>query len=404
MPHEIHSLSIHGDGIADGPIYAPFTLPGELIEGNLTGNRISTPRVLRPSQHRITAPCSHFKSCGGCAMQHASDAFVATWKVDVIKQALSAHGLTTDIRTVATSPPHSRRRATLAGKRTKNGAMVGFHTRASNVIIAIPNCTLLEPEIMAAIPALEALTVIGASRKAELSIAVNATHNGLDISVSNGKELDPSSLEKLAHLVEIHKFSRLTWNGDTIAARAPAALDIAGTFVIPPPGAFIQATEAGQKTLIKEVCNIVAGTNSVVDLFAGCGTFSLPQANIASVHAVEGDAQLLTALDAAWRQSSGLKPVTIEKRDLFRNPLLPDELDMHDAIIIDPPRAGAEAQSHMIAKCSVDTVAFVSCNPVTFARDARILSESGYVLNLVQPIDQFRWSSHVELVANFTRP
>ena len=403
MPYEIHSLSVNGDGIADGPVYVPFSLPGELVDGEVVGNRIDSPRIQHPSDQRVKAPCPHFKSCGGCAMQHASDPFVATWKAEVIAHALSAQGLTADLRMTLTSPPQSRRRATLAGKRTKNGAMVGFHTRASNIIIPIPNCTLLHPAIMAAIPALEEMTVIGASRKAELSIAVSVTDNGLDISVSKGKDPEAGVLAEMARLVELHKFSRLTWNDESIAARAPATVDIDGISVAPPPGAFMQATETGQKTLIDAVRSIVGDVNTVVDLFAGCGTFSLPLARAATVHAVEGEAPLLNALMSAWRQSTGMKPVSVEKRDLFRNPLLPEELNPYDAIVIDPPRAGAEAQCRMIADSSVKTIAFVSCNPVTFARDASILCQSGFKLNFVQPVDQFRWSSHVELVASFTR-
>ena len=403
MPHDIHSLSIQGDGIADGPIYAPFSLPGEQVDGDVIGNRIETPRILHPSDQRVKAPCPHFKSCGGCAMQHASDDFVAAWKADVITHALSAQGLSADVRVTLTSPAQSRRRATLAGKRTKGGAMVGFHTRASDIIIPIPNCTLLHPAIMAAIPALEEMTVIGASRKAELSIAVAVTLNGLDINVTNGKEPDAEVLSEMARLVDANKFSRLTWNDESIAARAPATVDIDGMLVTPPPGAFMQATETGQIALINAVRSIIGEAKSVVDLFAGCGTFSLPLARTATVHGVESEAPLLDALMSTWRQSSGLKPVITEKRDLFRNPLLPEELNRFDAIIIDPPRAGAEAQCRMIADSTVQTIAFVSCNPVTFARDAKILTDAGYRIEWVQPVDQFRWSPHVELVAYFTK-
>ena len=256
---------------------------------------------------------------------------------------------------------------------------------------------------MAAIPALESLTVIGASRKAELSIAVSVTLNGLDIDVSNGKPLDRGTMTDLATLAETHGFARLTWNEEPVIARSPAIHEIVGVRLAPPPGAFMQATIEGQDSLIDLVRDCVGDAKSVVDLFAGCGTFTLPLAKTAAVHGVESVDALLEALSQASRMATGLKPVTTQRRDLFRNPLLPEELSKFDAIVIDPPRAGAEAQTRMIADSAVSTVAFVSCNPVTFALDAKTLTDAGYKIDWLQPIDQFRWSSHVELVAKFTR-
>ncbi len=402
MPYKIKHLSIQGDGIVDGadvPLYIPFALPGELVEGEVDGNRIPKPRIVEPSSDRVKAPCSHFKTCGGCSMQHASDAFLADWKTDVVRNALAAHDLSADFRPIITSPPQSRRRATFAAQRTKKGVLIGFHGRASNTVVAIPSCKLLHPDLMATMPALEALTKIGASRKAGISIAVTQSAAGADVSVQDAKEADGPMMVELGALVEQFKLSRLSWNGEVVAMRAAPVQTFDGIPVSPPVGAFLQATQAGQVALTQTVLEAVGGAKRIVDLFAGCGTFSLPLAKHAQVLAVEGDAPLLDALDTAWRNGDGLKTLGTLKRDLFRNPMLKEDLKKVEAVVLDPPRAGAKAQCEALAEADIPRIAFVSCNPVTFARDAKILVNAGYTIDWVQVVDQFRWSAHVELVA-----
>jgi 23S rRNA (uracil1939-C5)-methyltransferase len=402
----IKRLGHQGDGIADGPnddIFAPFTLPGEEIEGELDGGRIAAPRILTPSASRVKAPCGHFKACGGCALQHASDGFVADWKVEIIRSALLARNIDAAFRPIVSSPANSRRRATLAGKRTKKGAMVGFHGKASDTIQPIPNCTLLQPEIITAIPVFEELTRLGASRRNTIAIAVSQSENGLDVDVLGARAADGPLLATLGVFCETHKSARLSWNGEVVAMRAAPAQLFSGMPVIPPPGAFLQATAEGQKTLTDAVLEIVLSASCVVDLFAGCGTFSLPLAKNALVHAVEGEETLLTTLEGGHRNACDLKPLSVETRDLFRRPLLAEELNQFDAVVIDPPRAGAKAQTAELAKSKVETIAFVSCNPITFARDAAVLIAAGFQINWIQPVDQFRWSPHVELVASFHR-
>lgn len=386
-------LGMAGD---EGPF--PRTLPGEeveLVDGNA--------RLVTPSMDRVKAPCRHFKSCGGCAMQHASDAFVAEWKTGLVVNGLAARGIEAEIRPILTSPPQSRRRAALHGKRTKSGAMVGFHGRASDVLVEVPDCQLLDPAIMAAISVLEQLTVIAASRKAELELVVTVSDGGLDLDMRNCKPLDPRVIGEVAALTEEHRFARVAWDGEVVGMRAPPTQAFGKAKVAPPPGAFLQATLHGEHVLMGCVSEAIGGAKQVVDLFAGCGTFSLPAAETAEVWALEGEAPLIDALDKGWRQASGLKKVTAETRDLFRRPVLGPELKKTYAVIIDPPRAGAEAQSIELAKSDVPRIAAVSCNPATFARDAEILIKGGYRLDWVQPVDQFRWSSHVELAAQFTR-
>lgn len=400
MEIRIQRLSIQGDGIADGPIYVPFALPNEVVEGEIKDNRIDDAKIVSPAPSRASPPCPHFRVCGGCAVQHASDEFVADWKADIIRTALQAQGLDAEIRPTITSPTQSRRRATFTGRRTKKTIIVGFHGRASNSVVAVPDCQLVLPEIMANLSVMESLTKMGASRKGSIKIAITWSENGADIDISEAKEVDGAMLAELGRLAETHKLARLGWNGETVVTRAPPYQFFGNTRVTPPPNAFLQATSAGQNSLVELVLEAVGPAKTVVDLFAGCGTFSLPLSQIAQVLAVEGAAPLLNALDAGWRQATGLKNVRTVKRDLFRNPLLAEELQF-DAIVIDPPRAGAKTQCEAIAKSSVSRIAFVSCNPITFARDAKILTDAGYAIEWIRPVDQFRWSPHVELVALF---
>jgi 23S rRNA (uracil1939-C5)-methyltransferase len=399
---QIQRLGHQGDGIADGPLFAPLTLPGETVTGQIKGTQLTDVRVVTPSEHRVKPPCRHFKSCGGCGLQHASDAFVADWKVDIVRQALAAQGIVTELRPILTSPQKSRRRAAISARRTKKGAMAGFHQRASDVIVEIPDCQVLHPDLMPALDVAKELAMIGASRKGELSVTATLSREGLDIAVTGGKPLDGPFQAQLGQEAQRLGLARLTWDDEVIATCYPPRQRFGKADVTPPPGAFLQATEHGEAALLGSVKEIVGEASKIADLFAGCGTFSLPLAESAEVHAVEGLRAMMKALDAGWRQAKGLKRVTTETRDLFRNPFIAQDL-RYDAVVIDPPRAGAEAQSLELAKSKVPTIAFVSCNPISFARDAAILIRGDYRLDWVQVVDQFRWSSHIEVVGKFSR-
>lgn len=399
---QIQRLGHQGDGIAEGPLFAPLTLPGETVTGQIDGTQLTDVRVVTPSEHRVKAPCRHFKSCGGCGLQHASDAFVADWKVDIVRQALAAQGIVTEFRPILTSPAKSRRRAAISARRTKKGAMAGFHQRASDVIVEIPDCQVLHPDLMPALDVAKELAMIGASRKGELSVTATLSREGLDIAVTGGKPLDGPFQAQLGQEAQRLGLARLTWDDEVIATCYPPRQRFGKADVTPPPGAFLQATDHGEAALLGSVKEIVGDASKVADLFAGCGTFSLPLAETAEVHAVEGLRAMMKALDAGWRQAKGLKRVTTETRDLFRNPFIAQDL-RYDAVVIDPPRAGAEAQSLELAKSKVLTIAFVSCNPISFARDAAILIRGDYSLDWVQVVDQFRWSSHIEVVGKFSR-
>lgn len=399
---EIIRLGHQGDGIAEGPVFAALTLPDEIVTGTLDGTRLNDVRIVTPSEDRVRPPCRHFKSCGGCQLQHARDEFVAGWKADVVRHALAAQGLEAEFRAVITSPERSRRRARFSVRRTKKGALSGFHGRASGAIVEIPDCHLLRKELLAAVEIAKSLAVLAGSRKAEMSVTATTSNVGLDISVTGGKSLDGPLRMQLGQEAERHGLARLSWDGELAAQREPPAQTFGRAHVVPPFGAFLQATHAGEAALLASIVEIVGDAQDVIDLFSGCGTFSLPLAENAQVHAVEGDADMVAAMDAGWRKAQGLKRLTHEARDLFRRPLQPDELKKFGAAVIDPPRAGAEAQVAELAKSGVKKIAYASCNPVSFARDVKVLCDAGYGIDWVQVVDQFRWSSHVELVASLT--
>ncbi len=399
----IERLGHQGDGVAPGPVFVPRSLPGEVVEGVVEAGRMASPRILTPVAERVRPPCRHAKACGGCVLQHAQDDFLASWKVGVVEAALKAQGLEAPILGISTSPPRSRRRAVLAARRLKNGAQIGFHGLKSNTIIEITDCHLIHPKLLAQLDLVGRLTQIGASRKGRLAVTLTLLDGGVDITVSGGRPLERDLFAQLAKLVSGAGVVRLSWEGEPVVAFGAPLLSLGPARVVLPPGAFLQATREGEAALVAAIEQALEGAGKVADLFAGVGTFSLPLAKMAAIHAVESQENMLYALQAGWRGAQGLKPVTIEARDLFRRPLLPDELAQFDAIVLDPPRAGAEAQVVEIASSRVGLLAMVSCNPVTFARDARMLVEAGFTIDWLRVVDQFRWSPHVELVARFVR-
>ena len=398
----IERLGRQGDGLA-GDIRAPFTLPEERVRGEIVDGAMAAAEILTPSPERIPPVCPHFGICGGCALQHGSDAFLADWKAGTIARALAAHGLSAPMLPVATSPARSRRRAVFAGRRTRKTVTVGFHGRRSEEIIDVTECHLVRPEILAARPALVALAGIAASRSTPVRIGVTTGPAGLDIDLRDAKPADAELAARAAGIAEAHDLARLAWNGDVVALRRQPFHEFGAARVTPPPGAFLQATVEGEKTLTGFVQAAIGPARRVIDLFSGCGTFTLPLAEGAEVRAVESDAAMLAALDAGWRAAAGLHRVTTERRDLFRRPVLAIELDRFDAVSLDPPRAGAEAQTREIARSKVTRVSYVSCDPATFARDAAILVAAGFAIGRLLPVDQFRWSGHVELAAAFSR-
>ena len=414
MTIHIETLGAQGDGIAQadaGPLYVPYTLPDETVEVTpQEAGRATLKRIVTPSPHRVKPPCRHFGQCGGCALQHLDEESYRDWKAGLVANALAHRGLETAIEPLVVSRPHSRRRATLAATRTKKSVTLGYYARGTHNIVPVSECPLVVPEIENALPGLAALVAPGLSRKGRAAIAVTSTRSGLDVAVTGGKPLDDTEdsdlRAALAKGAEEMDLARLSWEGEILAERRPPMIRLGRLDISLPPGGFLQATAEGEAVLSSHVAAMAGHARHIVDLFAGAGTFAASLAETAAVHAVESDADALQRLARAVRDQGpvlGLKPLATERRDLFRRPLLASELDKYDAVVIDPPRAGAQAQAVELAKSRVPRIVFVSCNPASFARDARMLVDGGYKLVSVTPVDQFLWSAHVELVALFTR-
>jgi 23S rRNA (uracil1939-C5)-methyltransferase len=402
----IARLGAQGDGIAeaDGPVFVPQSLPGELVRASRLGDRARLERVIEPAPERVEPGCPHFGDCGGCALQHASDAFVARWKEGLAVSALAARGIEgVEVRPVATSPPGTRRRITVAARRTKGGMQIGFHAPGSDRIVAIGACLVATPALVDVLPGLEELVALGASRKHAIRIALTLSEAGIDCAVTEAKPLDRPGMALLAGMAARAGLARLAWNGEVAVTRAEPVQRFGRARVVPPPGGFLQATAEGEAALVAAVREAVDDAGRVADLFAGSGTLALPLAEGAEVLAVDAEVAGLAALEAGWRQAGGLKRVRCERRNLFSRPLRLGALSALDAVVMDPPRVGARAQAEALAETPVPRVAYASCNPATFARDARVLLDAGYRLDWVQPIDQFRWSAHLELVGAFSR-
>lgn len=384
---KITNLTHHGLGRADDGTLIPGTLPGEtLLDGAITD----------ASPHRVTPPCPQAGTCGGCAVQHASDAFVLRWKAGILTRALAAHGIKAPLRRAHVSPANSRRRAKLSGRRVKSGALVGFHARASDQITPLTGCTVLHPTILAALPALTELIATYGSRKATVDMTVTTGPSGLDVRV-DGLTTD------LTDWATAQDIARVSIGDEPLITRRPPLIPMGRAQLTPPPGGFLQATTQGQAALTKAVTETLTGCTTIADLFAGSGTFALPLAEQAQIHAVESLAAPLDALTHAWRHTQGLHQITTETRDLFRAPLDATDLQRFDGAVLDPPRAGAAAQCAELAAHGPNKLAYVSCNPITFAKDAKQLTQGGYTLTHIDLIDQFRWSPHIELAAAFHR-
>lgn len=404
--HRVETLGSNGDGCIEtiqGRVFAPFTLPGEKISGQIENGRIAEPKILAPSPERIKAPCRHFRQCGGCNLQHASDPFVADWKQNHVRKALETVEIETDFRPLIDVAIKSRRRASFTARRGKSGVAIGFLAHRSDQLVPLEQCEILEPKLFDLLPVLKEVLRFGLSRKGTAKCQVNACDNGMDVDVTGVKDIHPSEMSKIAALCEPSSVTRLSWNGEVMFQKARPVLRFGQGQVHPPVGAFLQASTEAEAAIWSSVQDVLGQARVITELFCGCGTFTFRAAEGAKIRAYEGDRGLVQALQEGANQARGLQRIEASCRDLFRNPLLAAELAHSEAILIDPPRAGALAQCTEIANSNVAKIAFVSCDATTFARDARILTMGGYHLDWVQVIDQFRWTPHVEIVGQFTR-
>jgi 23S rRNA (uracil1939-C5)-methyltransferase len=409
----IERLGAQGDGIAesrDGPVsngsvFVPFALPGETVRAETRAGRARLMEVLTPSPERHPPRCAHYTVCGGCSLQHLNDAPYLAFKRDAVRAALASRGLDVEVAPAIAVPPRTRRRATFsADRRGTKTARVGFHGARSHDLVPITDCAVMTRGLLALIPKLERLAQIAAPTSGGIVITATETLTGFDVALTGvGKWFSADDRLRLTQEAAAQDVARISIDGETILEMRPPALRAGAASLTPPPGGFLQAAAPAEAAMVKLVEEATAGAGYIADLFAGSGTFTLPLASRARVHAAESDQPALAALQRAVTTAPGLKPVTTEPRDLFRRPLTEAELNRFDAVILDPPRAGAEAQCARLAASKVKRVAYVSCSPATLARDLRTLVDGGYSIDAVTPIDQFLWSPHVEAVAVLSR-
>ncbi|WFU09702.1 class I SAM-dependent RNA methyltransferase [Rhizobium sp. CB3090] len=405
----IQKLGAQGDGIAqgtDGPIYVPFTLPGETVAIARVKSHGTLMSITSASPDRQEPPCRHFGpegvngTCGGCTLQHYADQPYRAFKRQLVVDALRSKGLAPEVDDIIAAHPGERRRVVFAARKTEKEMLIGFNQAESHHIVAIQECPIASAGIMSRLPAIRAVGAALAVSAEAFRISVLETLSGLDIAVDDIKKLsDKQRRSAIETVLTLRGIARVSLNGEILVEPMKPMVEFGGVQVSPPPGAFTQATKPAEEAMADLVAAHVGKAKRIADLFAGSGTFSLRLARIGRVHAVEGEDKPLAALDHAARNTQGLKPVTIERRDLFRRPLMAQELKAYDAVVFDPPRAGAEFQSKELARSTVKKIVAVSCNPLTLARDLALLVESGYRITRVTPIDQFLWSSHVEVVA-----
>ena len=405
----IARLGAHGDGVAetpDGAVFLPYVLAGERVRAEVSEGRAHLLEVLEASADRIAPVCRHFTVCGGCATQHMNAVAEQAWKTAIVATAFSQQRIEAVIQPIIASKPGTRRRAVFAARRTKAGAILGFHEARSHDIVELAECPILSPDIAGRIAGLRALIAPLLSRSGEARMTVTAVDNGVDVVIEDAKpELTFDERATIADLARKARIIRLTVKGETVYESVEPSLRFGRASVVPAPGVFLQAVPEVEARMTELILAAI-GTKAkrVADLFCGAGTFSFPLGARAEVLAVDGDKAAIGALNEAFKRAQGVKPITAKVRDLFREPMSAKELETCDAVVFDPPRAGADAQARMIAKSKVPTVVAVSCAPSTLARDVKILIEGGYVLESVTPIDQFVFSPHVEAVAVLRRP
>ncbi|ASY61946.1 macromolecule metabolism [Sinorhizobium sojae CCBAU 05684] len=408
----INRLGAQGDGIAkteSGAVYAPFTLPGEIVALAVNRNQGTLISLREASPERVQPKCRHFGpegvngTCGGCSLQHASDALYHGFKRNLVIDALKSKGLTPEVAPLVVARPGERRRAVFTARHTEKELLLGYNQAQSHHIVAISECPITSSGIVSRLATIRKIAAAMASGSEPFRITVLETETGLDLAFEGLKLSDRQRRATVEAVLGERGVARVSLNGEIIIEPVKPSIDFGGVTVSPPPGAFTQATRPAEEAMATLVLDHLGKAKRVADLFAGIGTFALRIAHTARVHAVEGEDKALKALDFAARNTQGLKPVTVEKRDLFRRPMMAQELKVFDAVVFDPPRAGAEAQCHELARSGVKKIAAVSCNPVTLARDLSILVTAGYRITSVTPIDQFLWSAHVETVATLEK-
>jgi 23S rRNA (uracil1939-C5)-methyltransferase len=407
----ITRLGAQGDGIADtpsGPVFVARTLPGERITAIMEADRGRLIEVITPSPDRVAPTCPHFATCGGCIAQHMAGDLYHRWKRDLVVTAFAHRGLEPPVAQAVAVPPGRRRRATFAAVRRNRETVLGFHEEGTHTLVPITSCPVMLPAIEAALPALreiaDAVLVAPVDKADKVRLAVTATADGLDVLLIDAPaRIGPEAQARIAAIAGGAGIVRVTSREGIVMQRQLPRLDIGGAVVTLPPGAFIQATAEAETAVAAILADATRKARRIADLFCGLGTFSFGLARRARVLAVDGDKAAVATLAAAAKSTPGIRPIETKIRDLMHEPLSRTELADFDAVVFDPPRAGAKAQAEMLARSKVPVVCAISCNPATLARDCRILVDAGYAIERVVPIDQFVWSPHVEAVAVLRR-
>ena len=406
----IDHVGHRGDGVAfagSGNVFVPYTLGGETVDAEPVAGHPDRARLLRvetTSPERIAPFCPHFGACGGCAIQHWQPHAYRAWKRRIVVDTLAQARIDCAVDDLIDAHGAGRRRITVHARRGDDGVVrVGFAAPNSHAIVSIDACPILDPALNGALEAACALAEVLKPANKPLDIQMTAADNGLDVDVRGSGPLPAKLIAALSRVAEEHRLARLTRHGELVLMRSPPVLGIGAARVTLPPGSFLQATVAGEETLATLAATHCGKAKHIADLFCGVGPFALRLAARARIAAFDSDAAAVAALQKAAAAASGLKPIKAEARDLFRRPLVPQELREFDAVVFDPPRQGAEAQARQLAASKIAVVVAVSCNVATFARDAKILTDGAYWLETVTPVDQFRHSPHVELVARFRK-
>jgi 23S rRNA (uracil1939-C5)-methyltransferase len=391
-------MGAKGDGVTRNGLFAAGAVPGDIVGPDGT--------ILSRGPNHVTPACRHFGTCGGCQIQHVADPAIADFARDRVLQPLARVGITPEqINSVHLSPPGARRRAAMRATRTQGAVRLGFNAEGAHSLVDMHDCPVLHPTLFALVAPLRQLLGPHLKERSAIGITMTLTDSGVDLLLANLQADSLPLIEGLTDFARAHGLARLSVEGpmgvETLVAAGDPAVRLGGVSVTLPPAAFLQATADGEAALIQAVTAVIGRAGRIADLFAGSGTFALPLSGTAQVVAVDGAGPAIRALEAAARRAG--RPVSVQHRDLFRRPLTADELAPFDAVVIDPPRAGAIAQTEQLALSKVPVVAAVSCNPATFARDAERLVGGGYTLHRLWPIAQFRWSTHVELAAEFRR-
>lgn len=403
----IETVGAQGDGLA-GDVFTPLTLPGERVRVKVSGDRAELIEVLSPSPDRVIPPCPYFGECGGCALQHWAPAPYLAWKIEQIRHALGRVRLETEILQPFAATPGSRRRLALHARREGRKVALGFKARRSWRLAAIDACVIADPRLSDALPALRRIAepFLEHPRSAP-TLHVTATLTGLDIDVTGVERrsggLSADARMRAARSAAQADVARVTLAGEAIYAARPALVRMGEATVALPPGAFLQAVPQAEAAMAAFTVAAASGARRIADLYCGVGAFTFPLAGVAPVIAADAAGPAVAALISAAASAPGLKSIAAQVRDLDRRPILAQDLKGIDVVLFDPPRAGAAVQCGEIARSRVERVIGVSCNPATFARDARTLADAGFVLDRVLPVDQFVWSPHIELVGVFSR-